>query len=52
MNNIINKQIGEASVVSLMPQLKIIAKHFNLKINNAKHLKIMKKVLINSIKNN
>lgn len=44
--------IGEASVKSLMPQLRIIATHFGLKINNAKHLKTMKKVLINSIKNN
>jgi hypothetical protein len=44
--------IGEASLKSLMPQLRIIANHFGLKINNAKHLKIIKKVLINSIKNN
>ena len=51
MNNQ-KKQIGEASVKSLMPQLKIIAKQWDLKLSSLKQFKIAKKILINSVLNN
>jgi hypothetical protein len=52
MHNSTDQIIGEASIISLMPQLRIIAVHFNLKLSNLKDFKIAKKALINSIKNN
>jgi len=46
------KLIGEASVASLMPQLRIIATHWKLDLSRLNDFKIAKKILINSVNNN
>jgi len=49
----INKKlIGEASVIQLMPQLKIIARIWDLDLSRLKDFKIAKRILINSVNNN